>query len=470
MKRRSLPFLLAVSGVCGLLALIPSARESYAFRSAEGFSGTVQVGPLSTSTPSPSPTSLDVRLHSHALRADGSSSTQVLIQLKDGAGNNLSLGGETITLSSDPQSLRFTSGGQPVTTVATGSDGSALVDVLSSTHAGTVVITASDPGAGPTVHGTDRLTLAATRFHSANLSTSTLRADGVSTTTATVLVVDGSGDPVAGDTVTFAANGATLAQPSVVTDSNGQASDLATASTTPGAGAVTASDASTEDPADHFTTTMEFTLVPTSGPSTASFIHRAYMTLLERDAETTGVDYWVNLLDHGMSRQAVSRALASTAEYRAQVIGGTATRPGFYQRYLGRSPSGAELAYWLDRMAHGLTLEQARLAFLASPEYFARYHDDPATMIEALYEDVLGRPVDAAGSAYWLDHFATILPDLLLSYEGRTALVTQEYGTILGRTPDAAGLDYWTRAIAGGGSDEDVIADLLGSDEYYTIH
>jgi hypothetical protein len=466
MKRRSMPFLLAVSGVCGLLALIPSARESYAFRSAQGFSGTVHVGALSTVT-----SSLEVLLHSHALRADGSSRTQVHIQLEDGAGNNLALGGETIALSSDPQSLLFTdhAGSVPLTTVATDSGGSAVVDVVSSTHAGTVVITASDPGAGPTVHGSDRLTLAGSRFHTTILSATTLRADGVSTTTATVLVIDGNGDPVAGDTVSFAASGATLAQPSVVTDSNGQASDLATASTTPGAGTVTASDATTEDPADHFTTTMAFTLVPAPGPA-ASFIHRAYMTLLERDAEPAGVDYWVNLLDHGTSRPAVSRGLASMAEYRADVIGGTATRPGLYQRYLGRSPSGAELSYWLDRMAHGLTVEQARLAILASPEYFARYHNDPAATIEALYEDVLSRPADAAGRAYWLDHFATILPDFLLSYEGRAALVTQEYGTVLGRTPDAAGLDYWTRAIAGGGSDEDVIAGLLGSDEYYTLH
>ncbi|HVS43194.1 MAG TPA: DUF4214 domain-containing protein, partial [Candidatus Dormibacteraeota bacterium] len=94
---------------------------------------------------------------------------------------------------------------------------------------------------------------------------------------------------------------------------------------------------------------------------------------------------------------------------------------------------------------------------------------DPGQTIDALYHDVLGRLPDPDGRAYWIAHFnaTTIAKQILYSAEGRAQLVGGYYQTYLGRAADAAGLTYWTQAILGGASDEQIIAFVLSSNEFF---
>ena len=65
----------------------------------------------------------------------------------------------------------------------------------------------------------------------------------------------------------------------------------------------------------------------------------------------------------------------------------------------------------------------------------------------------------------------TISSQFLFSYEGRSFLVNGLYFKILGRTPaEPLGLDFWTKALLAGASDENIIGNILGSDEYYSNH
>jgi Domain of unknown function (DUF4214) len=123
-------------------------------------------------------------------------------------------------------------------------------------------------------------------------------------------------------------------------------------------------------------------------------------------------------------------------------------------------------------MAQGTTFEQVRLAFIGSPEYFALHNDDPGQTIDALYHDVLGRVPDPGGRAYWIAHFnaTTIAGQILYSAEGRSHLVAGYYQTYLGRAADAGGLAYWTQAILNGASDEQIVAVLVSSDEFFQTH
>jgi hypothetical protein len=123
-------------------------------------------------------------------------------------------------------------------------------------------------------------------------------------------------------------------------------------------------------------------------------------------------------------------------------------------------------------MAAGTTFEQVRLAFIGSPEYFAHHHNNPGEAVDALYNDVLGRAPDPGGRAYWVSHFdaTTIAGRILYSAEGRSRLVGGYYQAILGRSADSTGLAYWTQAILGGASDEQILAFVLSSDEFFASH
>jgi hypothetical protein len=153
------------------------------------------------------------------------------------------------------------------------------------------------------------------------------------------------------------------------------------------------------------------------------------------------------------------------------VISGTngAGALNFYQQYLGRASDPQGVAYWVDRMANGMSFEQVRLSFIGSPEYFTHHNSSPSDTIDALYNDVLGRQSDPSGKSYWMSHFdvSTIAAQFLFSPEGRAHLVSGYYSSILNRSFDQIGLDHWTNAILHGASDEDVITYFLSSQEFY---
>jgi hypothetical protein len=211
--------------------------------------------------------------------------------------------------------------------------------------------------------------------------------------------------------------------------------------------------------------------IPASSASATNdhFVHAAYLTMLGHDADTASYGYWLGRLNAGTSRWTMAMALASSAEYRGDVIGGAGAAQGFYEEYLGRASDPAGVAYWIGRMSRGTTFEQVRLAFIGSPEYFALYGDDPGRTVDALYHDVLGRSPDPVGRAYWVAHFnaTTIASQILYSPEGRADLVAGYYQAFLGRPADPGGLAYWTQAILGGASDEQIIAFLLSSNEFF---
>jgi hypothetical protein len=207
----------------------------------------------------------------------------------------------------------------------------------------------------------------------------------------------------------------------------------------------------------------------------ANFIHAAYQTMLAHDGNAAGLAYWVNQLDNLKApRSDLASYLASTPEYRNLVIAGNGqSGSDFYDLYLKRPFDANGASFWVGQMANGMTFEQVRLRFAGSPEFFSSPNvgkNDKATAIEALYVDLLGRASDTAGKTYWMANFdAThIAAQFLFSQEGRSFLVNNLYGQILGHSADSGGLTYWTNALLGGASDEQIIASILSSDEYFT--
>ena len=75
-----------------------------------------------------------------------------------------------------------------------------------------------------------------------------------------------------------------------------------------------------------------------------------------------------------------------------------------YRAYFLREPSAAELTYWADRYANGnATLASISDFFARSNEFKNRYGSlTNAQFVDLVYQNVLGRPADAAGRAHWI--------------------------------------------------------------------
>ncbi len=75
-----------------------------------------------------------------------------------------------------------------------------------------------------------------------------------------------------------------------------------------------------------------------------------------------------------------------------------------YQSFFLRAPDRDGIAYWLEQMSSGLSLEWAAEYFAQSEEFQIRYADKEfSEFLDQLYLDVLDREPDEDGKAYWLE-------------------------------------------------------------------
>ncbi|MEM8922567.1 MAG: DUF4214 domain-containing protein [Actinomycetota bacterium] len=180
------------------------------------------------------------------------------------------------------------------------------------------------------------------------------------------------------------------------------------------------------------------------------------------------LERWDGWMTFRGGRREVALDLARSPEYQQ------ATVDGFYQEVLGRPADPAGRAYWLDRIAGGTPVVDIGVAFYASPEYVAA-SGSTAAYVERLYRALLRRPSDPTGAAEWtrLLERGRLTPTGLvaafyLSEEYRRNQVVRLYDDVLGRPPDPGGLAFWAQRI---GETDDVIvaAELAVSDEFYRL-
>lgn len=128
-----------------------------------------------------------------------------------------------------------------------------------------------------------------------------------------------------------------------------------------------------------------------------------------------------------------------------------------YQDFLGRLPTDAELQAKVDQLLAGTTTRlQLVEDMLADPEFAG-----PLEGAVQAYEAAFGRMPDRDGLRWWVAqrrHGATVADladDLMSSHEYAThdelltdqEYVTELYENVLGRPADPVGLAYWTRKI-----------------------
>lgn len=198
------------------------------------------------------------------------------------------------------------------------------------------------------------------------------------------------------------------------------------------------------------------------------FITYVYRDLLGRDPDDAGLRAWISAL-FWVPPSEVAVAISHSREYRERLV------TGVYERYLGRAPDPAGLKGWADAMERGWTVARIEAGFLASEELYARAGGTHAGWVTELYRTVLGR--EAAPSE--IDAWARVLArggtrydvamGFLLSWERLSAVVDGYYVTLLRRHLDPVGQRSWVLALQAGHQDEEIIAGIIGSREYWDL-
>lgn len=119
---------------------------------------------------------------------------------------------------------------------------------------------------------------------------------------------------------------------------------------------------------------------------------------------------------------------------------------------------------------------EARTLLTTSVDHFAGVssHEANQKFVEQSFHDLLARPADAGGLAYWvgkLDAGAAhreIAKALTHADEYFSTIIKPAYQNYLGRAPDDHGLDYWISQMRSGLTDEQLEASFIGSAEFYS--
>ncbi len=303
-----------------------------------------------------------------------------------------------------------------------------------------------------------------TATSSLSLTSSVSNTSSSQSVTLTATITSSDGTTVPTGTVTFVdtTTGTTLGS-AAVSVVNGQAQATLTSTTlTPGGHTITATYTSSNGLGSSNGNTSAV-----AGNANQIWLNQVYEALLGRPIDPSGLTYWSNVLSSA-SRTQVAFLIEQTSAYRTVEI------QNAFQKLLGRAVDSNSLNYFLGLMSQGTNIQTVDAIIAGSSEFYQTTGGGTNTgFLNALYENFLNRPVDAAGLAVWGGALASgqsttqVALGIIGTQEFMTDMVQQDYQTYLQRAADPTSLSAFVSDLTGGSMNNDaIVATLLGSGEY----
>ncbi len=204
------------------------------------------------------------------------------------------------------------------------------------------------------------------------------------------------------------------------------------------------------------------------------FAMQQYRDFLSREGDAAGIHGWTDAIQTGTSRAAVVESFFNSAEFQGVI----APVARLYFAYFLRIPDYGGLTFWINYYRAGNALAAVSQAFATSAEFTNRYGTlNNTQFVDLVYQNVLGRPADAGGKAFWLGQLnggmtrGAMMIGFSESAEYKAAIASEVYVTMmyvgmLRRAPDTGGFNFWVGYIDGGQSGQALINGFLAAPEY----
>jgi len=146
----------------------------------------------------------------------------------------------------------------------------------------------------------------------------------------------------------------------------------------------------------------------------------------------------------------------------------------YVQDLLGRPATPTDISVFTALLSSNSDeFVQAQIA--GSAEFFLKSGSSDAGFVTALFKDFLNRTPSSSEVAFWVGALGTMSREqvaalILGTLEYDSDLVKSYYLQFLQRPADSTGLNFFANALNGGTrTDEQVIASLIGTDEYFNL-
>ncbi len=223
------------------------------------------------------------------------------------------------------------------------------------------------------------------------------------------------------------------------------------------------------------------------------FINLLYKKILGREADKSGLNFWIIKIQKGMTATKVAKNFFESKEFQNLSLNNEEFIKKAYETLLNRKADPKGLQYWEEQMNEGVTKEQIFYGFAFSKEFenLAKntYHITPFDQTDKLeafvgrfYNLVLDRSVDPKGKSFWIEALksgAKKPSDMVLGFfnskEFKDRNLDDEefvkivYKAILGRDPDKKGLNFWVSRLKSGKKRLDIVKGFLYQEEFKKI-
>lgn len=134
-------------------------------------------------------------------------------------------------------------------------------------------------------------------------------------------------------------------------------------------------------------------------PDAGAFVRRMHLDLFNRQPTNAELFYGITGLNDGTPNSLYARNLIQTDAYQRRT--GGVTR--LYRALFLRDPDTPGLAYWWGQVNSRRSLQRIANIMAASSEFRERYGDlSNDGYVDLVYQNVLNRPPDEAGRAFWV--------------------------------------------------------------------
>lgn len=217
--------------------------------------------------------------------------------------------------------------------------------------------------------------------------------------------------------------------------------------------------------------TVRFAKAPGAGRITphhvvyTDVVHRRF---LGRGPSATELATWTPSVAAGDRLSVTSRLSVSDAWAGSRVS-------ALYRTVLGRDADAAGRAYWVGRIAAGVSFESVSAELYGSPEYYAAHGSSAAGYVRALYDDLLHRAPDTAGSAYWVGQLTSgartrsgLALGFSASIESRRDRAGRIWTSLFRAAPSESDRQTWAERLGHVG-DIRLAAEIAASDRFWTV-
>jgi hypothetical protein len=109
--------------------------------------------------------------------------------------------------------------------------------------------------------------------------------------------------------------------------------------------------------------------MPYNVESNEGFVNGLYVDAFSRVADSSGISFWTEQLEAGVSRKTVIQDFLVSSEYIAEHLSNNQYIKGLYQDILGRHEDTSGAVYWVGQLDSGVSRATVVGTFLASAEF-----------------------------------------------------------------------------------------------------